>query len=121
MRVYDFKFKLLKNAIENKFIKVEERVDGTSFKKDGLFIIASIQKELDNKQWIHVSFSRQNKLPSYNDLKLVKNVFIGKDKKAIQIFPEDDAHVNLMPNCLHLWHCLDGDPLPDFTWGKNTL
>ena len=121
MKIYDFKYQILKSAIENQFIKVEDRVDGTSFAKNGLFIIASVQTEQDNKQWVHVSFSRQKKLPSYKDLILVKNTFIGKNKKAIQIFPEEDKHVNIMPYCLHLWHCLDEDPLPDFTHGKNTL
>lgn len=121
MRIYDFKHQLLKNAVENQFIRVEERVDGIAFKKNGMFVIVSIQKELDGNLWVHLSLSRQNRLPTYNDMKFVKDVFIGKDKKAIQVFPESDKHVNLMENCLHLWHCIDNDPLPDFTHGKNTL
>ena len=121
MKLYDFKFQLLKNAVENQFIRVEEAIDGIAFEKNGLFVITSLQKELDNNFWIHVSLSRKNKLPSYNDVKLVKNTFIGKDKKAIQIFPEEENHVNLMPYCLHLWHCVDKDPLPDFTHGTKNL
>ncbi len=28
---------------------------------------------------------------------------------------------NIHPNVLHLFVCLDGDPLPDFTRGKGSL
>jgi hypothetical protein len=28
---------------------------------------------------------------------------------------------NIHPNCLHLFCCLDGDPLPDFTGGMGTI
>ena len=121
MKIYDFKYQLLKNAIKNQFIKIEERIDGISFTKNGLFIIAAIHKELDNNFWVHISLSRKNKIPSYKDLILVKNTFIGKDKKAIQVFPKEEEHVNFMENCLHLWHCVDNDPLPDFTHGTNKL
>jgi hypothetical protein len=29
--------------------------------------------------------------------------------------------VNIHPNCLHLFVCVDNDPLPDFTRGEGLL
>ena len=60
-------------------------------------------------------------MPTYDDISLVKKVFIGEDKKAIMIFPEKKYHVNIHSFCLHLWHCLDGDGLPEFSHGLGTI
>jgi hypothetical protein len=48
-------------------------------------------------------------------------MFIGDGRKAIQVFAPVAEHVNIHEFCLHLWHCLDGDPLPDFTRGGPTI
>jgi hypothetical protein len=68
----------------------------------------------DEKRWLHVSMSRRDRMPSYDEMCEVKRLFIGEDTQAIQLFPRKSEHVNLHPNCLHLWACLDGDGLPDF-------
>ena len=52
---------------------------------------------------------------SAKDLKEVKRVFVGEDKKAIMVFPPESEHVNIHPNCLHLYAPLGEDPLPDFS------
>lgn len=102
---------------------VEQRSDGEAWvnKSLGLVVISSMAKELDGKFWQHVSLSRKSKVPSYDDMCLVKKLFIGEDKKAIQIFAQKSDHVNIHPYCLHLWHCIDGDSLPDFTHGKGSI
>lgn len=76
--------------------------------------------EADGKRWLHVSFAHTEDrlLPTWDELKLVKETFIGKHKKAVQVFPCEAEYVNVNPYCLHLWHCLDGDGLPDFTAGR---
>lgn len=79
-----------------------------------LMVIAGGWVEADNKRWIHVSYSRPGKMPSYADLVLVKDRFIGAARSAISVHPPKSEHVSLHPYCLHLWHCLDGDGLPDF-------
>ena len=68
----------------------------------------------DGKTWLHVSMSRQLRLPSYQDMTTVKNIFIGKTRQALQIFAREDRHVNIHPYCLHLWCAVEGDSLPDF-------
>ncbi len=80
----------------------------------GLRAIVTVAKESDGKRWMHVSLSRPDRLPTWEDLKLVKSTLIGKDKLAIQVLPPEAEYVNTHPYCLHLWHCLDGRAVPDF-------
>jgi hypothetical protein len=78
-------------------------------------IIVIVSEEFhDNRWWRHVSCSLNNQIPSWKDLREVKDVFIGKDKKAFQIFPPEKEYVNIHPYVLHLWCPLGHDPLPDF-------
>jgi hypothetical protein len=88
--------------------------DGSKWLKGDLIVIASHSIERDGRPWLHVSLSRQGRIPSYDDITVVKQVFVGDDRLAVQVFPPKDEHVNINPNVLHLWACLDGRPLPDF-------
>lgn len=81
---------------------------------DTLLVIASGATEADGKRWIHVSLSRPSRLPSWEDVREVKDTFIGPDRKAIQVLPPKAEYVNVHRYTLHLFCCLDGDPLPDF-------
>jgi hypothetical protein len=82
-----------------------------------LAVICSAREEADGKRWMHVSCSRPSRMPDWEDLRLVKDTFIGRDRKAIQVLPAQSEYVNLHPYCLHLWSCMDGDTLPDFRVG----
>lgn len=67
------------------------------------------------EKWIHISLSRKERLPSWGDIKKVKELFLGDDLTAIQVFPPKDQFINDNPYVLHLWHRLGGKPLlPDF-------
>jgi len=78
----------------------------------GLFVIQEIEAH-DGKEWLHTSFSRRNSMPTYQDITMVKDQFIGFDKKAIMVFPSREEHVNIHPFCLHLYSSQE-DGLPDF-------
>ena len=78
----------------------------------GLRVLASAMK-YQGWEWLHVSFSRQNRIPDYNEIQLVRKNFIGEDKKAIMVFPSADHYVNQHKNSLHLWYSKD-NPIPDF-------
>lgn len=92
------------------------RLDGAAYMRtDGLSVIVSGTVESDGKRWLHVSLSRKNRMPSYEDLQQAKWTFIGADNYAVQVFPPADKHVNIHPYCLHLFACLDGWPLPEFS------
>lgn len=88
---------------------------------DGLVVIVSAAVELDGLRWLHMSCSRADKLPSWLDLRSVKDLFVGVDKVAIQVLPKQEEFVNIHPRVLHLFSCLDDFSLPDFTRGTGSL
>lgn len=75
----------------------------------GLKVIVSDPPENhpDGRQWVHASISKKGQLPNWQELKTVKSIFFGPDRLVMQIFPPEAEYVNVMPTCLHLWHCLD--------------
>lgn len=90
-------------------------MSGVYVRKDGLNVVLSVEmKKSDPRKWLHVSLSRQDRLPSWDDIKDVKDLFVGKDKTAAQIFPPKDEYINHNPNVLHLWCCLNKSIFPDF-------
>lgn len=98
------------------------RDDSQAFRSiDGLAVIVSQAVEQDGKRWLHVSCSRRDRLPSWEDLGDVKAAFLGDEVLAIQVLPKKSQYVNLHPFVLHLWRCLDSDPCPDFTRGSGQI
>lgn len=87
----------------------------------GLGVILSARRERDGETWLHVSLSRDNELPDYWDLCQVKRDWIGRFRKAIQVFPSEEEHVDIQPFTLHLWACLTTDALPDFRYEDGSI
>lgn len=82
---------------------------------DGFWsVIISAHAEADGHTWAHVSCAGSATLPSYKTMCMVKSTFLGEDRKAVMVFAPKHEHVNIHPNCLHLYSCLTGDALPDF-------
>lgn len=90
-------------------------------------VIFSVLRYEDGRIWIHVSACLRTTsggfmLPGWEDMKRMKNDFIGEDKWAYQVFPSAKDYINHNPWVLHLFALFDGAPaLPDFTWGLGTL
>lgn len=82
-------------------------------RRDNMKLIFRVEQQSDG-DWIHVSFSRRERIPSWQDVRHVKDHFIGRSRKAVIVLPPEDEYVNDHPYCLHLWSRVDGDPLPDF-------
>jgi hypothetical protein len=104
----------------------EERHDGASFavtrKCIDYFVIFSIYKYSDGKTWEHISVSRRDeRMPDWDDMVWVKEAMCGNDAKAIIVIPPRSEHVNIHETCHHIWRCLDGDDLPDFTLGTGSI
>lgn len=96
--------------------------DGAAFRhKDGRIAVLSVARCTDDRRWLHASISRSDRLPDYSDLVELHRHFIGADRRALQVFAPTDKHVNIHPWCLHLWACIDGDGLPDFTAGTGSI
>lgn len=99
---------------------LREAVDGRAVVQRGLHVIETLHREADGRRWHHVSLSRPGRLPTYEDVLLVRRLFIGEKVECYQVFPPAARHVNVHPYCLHLWRCLDapdGVVLPDFRHG----
>lgn len=62
--------------------------------------------------WLHISLSRPNKLPSWADVREVKDLFIGRDRCAIHMVPPEEFWLNFHPYTLHLFTRLDGPTVP---------
>lgn len=98
--------------------------DGAAYMHEGLrlSVIVSAATEQDGKRWLHVSCAHPDRLPSWETLKDVKAIFVGRDRQAIQVLPSEKKYINIHRYCLHLFCCLDdADPVPDFTQGGETL
>jgi hypothetical protein len=51
----------------------------------------------------HVSVSRIDRYPSWEEIKKVREKFLPMDKPAMMVFPTKDYYVNLHQNCFHVW------------------
>jgi hypothetical protein len=72
-------------------------------REDGLKVLVSTDDTGGDQWWFHVSISREDRYPDWDDLKFVKDIFIGRQGEAIQVLPADRDYVNVHPNCFHLW------------------
>jgi len=84
-------------------------------------VVISADTELDGRRWRHFSISKPHSMPKWDELVAAKEAFLGKESKAVQVIPPRSQYVNIHPYCLHLFECLEGDPLPDFTRGSGSL
>jgi hypothetical protein len=66
--------------------------------KQTLFTIAS-----DEMDWEHVSVSRNDRCPTWEEMCIIKEIFWDKNDCVIQYHPPESDYVNNHPNCLHLW------------------
>lgn len=107
------------------WICAEARLDGAAYVNiaaGGMSVIESIATELDGRRWHHVSVARPDRVPTWDDIAMVKRVWLGHGVLAIQVIPPTSKHVNIHPYCLHLWSCAElGSLLPDFTRGGKTI
>lgn len=107
------------------WILMERRLDGAAYRRfptgKCIAVIASDAVEQDGRRWVHLSMSHPDHLPTWREVVAVRNAFLGPETRCIQIVPPASSHVNIHEFCLHLWHCHDGDALPDFTHGKGSI
>ena len=73
------------------------------FKMGGLSVMAHDGIGGDVDGWEHVSVSRPDRVPTWEEMCLVKDVFWGEEEVVIQIHPKKSEYVNRHPYVLHLW------------------
>ena len=74
-----------------------------------VYVIAS-----DCMGWEHVSVSRRDRCPTWDEMCQIKDLFWGAEDCVVQYHPPRSEYVNIHPNCLHLWRKIGYDfPMPD--------
>jgi hypothetical protein len=93
----------------------------------GIRVIQEVELHDDGKLWLHVSTSLHGRtsgknaaVPAWKDVRVIKDAFIGPDRKAFLVLPADGEYFS-MYEVLHLFHCLDGDPVPDLRHATGQL
>ncbi len=61
----------------------------------------------DGLGWEHVSVSRRDRCPTWDEMCQVKALFWDEEDCVIQFHPPRSQYVNVHPNCLHLWRRKD--------------
>ena len=89
--------------------------------KEGLEALLTAAPQDDGRRWLHFSLVHRQRVPTWSELVAAKEALLGPETKAIQVLAPRSQWVNIHQNCLHLFVCLDEDPLPDFTQGSGSL
>lgn len=64
--------------------------------------------------WEHLTVSGKNKVPDWNVMCAVKDIFWEDEELCIQYHPKKSQYINNHENCLHIWRPLFTDlPEPD--------
>ena len=64
--------------------------------------------------WDHVSVSREDRCPTWEEMDAIKRLFFRDDEVVVQLHVPPAEHINLHPRCLRLWRPQGFDlPLPD--------
>lgn len=71
-----------------------------------LVVIAS-----SGEGWDHVSVSRRNRPPNWREMEFIKRLFFKDDEVAMQLHVPISDHIDVHPNCLHLWRP-QREPIP---------
>jgi hypothetical protein len=99
----------------------ESTMNGATYQSvGGQRVILSGDREEDGHRWLHLSTSFPDRLPTWEELRDTKDLFLG-NRTALQVLPKKEKYVNVHPYVLHLWVCLDEDVVPDFTRGAGTI
>lgn len=112
----------LARALHPKWSMIDRFGDGARFRRtNGLTLIVCSDVYDDGKRWVHLSVAHRHRMPKWRELVEVRDWILGPQAKAIQVLAPASQHVNINQYCLHLFCCVDGDPLPDFTMGTGSL
>lgn len=104
---------------------LQEGEDGGKWvrKRDKMIVILSKAVENDGRVWYHISCSFVHRVPTFAEVREMKQDFLG-DRYAAMVFPPEEYYVNINPNVLHVFALEDRDAewvMPEFTRGLGTL
>lgn len=76
-------------------------------------VLRSISFMENGDNWIHVSVSRPDRIPSWEEIAKVKSEFIGDELEAVHVIPKSSDHINVHAYCMHLWAPIKTTELPN--------
>lgn len=68
--------------------------------------------------WLHLSFSRRGRLPSWPDLVSARDELGYGERVFVQMLPPKTFWLNVHPYCLHMVSRLDGETVPRQLWDQ---
>lgn len=66
--------------------------------------------------WLHLSVSRERRLPTWGDLVRARDALGYQDRCFVQLVPPRSHWLNVHSHTLHLLHRLDAPTVPDTLW-----
>lgn len=67
----------------------------------------------DEGGWEHISISLRKRVPNWQEMCFIKDLFWDESECAVQYHPPKAQYVNTHPYTLHLWGVCDGSlPMP---------
>lgn len=71
--------------------------------QNGLRVIATMDNTETHGVLLHVSLSRRDRLPNWDEMRVVKEAFFGDDIDAMMVMPKKIDYVNVAEYCFHIW------------------
>lgn len=71
--------------------------------QDGLRVLASVDDADPHGELLHVSCSRADRLPSWDEVHAVRDALFPADADVMLVLPRREDYVNLHQFTLHLW------------------
>lgn len=82
---------------------------GVGDNSGGAFIVPLNNGEIlrviaaNGEGWDHVSVSLAHRIPTWEEMSLIKRIFFKNDETAMQLHVPIKKHINVHPYVLHLW------------------
>lgn len=133
---------IIQRAMKRGWQLLKEGKDGAEFRNPSLVVgkktrdvhvIVSVSREMDGRVWVHLSVSVIFRkmgietpsyevvvLPAWSTVCVARDDFLGPEAKAVMVLAPKSEHVNI-EDVHHIWHCPEGEGLPDFTRGTGSI
>lgn len=94
-------------------VRLEQiRVDGPPGANCGTFRLGALALIVSNGGgWDHVSVSRRDRCPTWEEMDTVKRLVFRDDEIAVQFHVNDERKINRHEYCLHLWRPQTADEI----------
>jgi len=99
---------------------IEEMPNGMAWQRGDLWITATADEEDDREVWYRIVMRHKDKMPTRQDVRLVKRKILGKSRPAYDVIPPDGRSVGSTRFCIVVVAPFDqeADLMPDFTVGE---